>query len=83
MRNTIINSKNFLKIIFSAIIIILMGFLFACKKPVREYRIEYLTSSGGTVVGDTIQIVKSGEDATTVIAVSNEGYEFVSWSDGI
>ncbi len=79
----VINSKNILKVLFSATIIVLMGFLFACKKPVREYRIEYLTSSGGTVVGDPIQIVKSGEDATTVIAVSNEGYEFVSWSDGI
>ncbi len=79
----VINSKNILKVLFSATIIVLMGFLFACKKPVREYRIEYLTSIGGTVVGDPIQIVKSGEDATTVIAVSNEGYEFVSWSDGI
>lgn len=48
-----------------------------------EYTVKYLASQGGTVQGQTTQIVKQGENATPVTAVASENYEFVKWSDNV
>lgn len=48
-----------------------------------SYTLSYSAGDGGTIDGETTQIVLEGESGTTVIAVPNEGYEFVGWSDGI
>lgn len=44
--------------------------------------ISYRASVGGKIQGEMDQVVVSGEDAATVIAVPETGYRFVKWSDG-
>jgi hypothetical protein len=44
--------------------------------------IEYKTSAGGYIQGQTKQIVPAGGDGTTVVAVPEEGYYFDGWNDG-
>ena len=48
-----------------------------------EYEIHYIASEGGTISGDTIQKVKIRESGSMVIAVPDEGYVFIGWSDGV
>ncbi|MBP5342497.1 hypothetical protein J6Y73_01005 [bacterium] len=47
------------------------------------YTISYTAKKGGIVEGELNQVIKAGEDAEAVIAVSTHGYIFVSWSDGV
>ena len=42
---------------------------------------NYKSNYGGTLEGDTEQIVKHGESATTVTAKPFVGYSFISWDD--
>lgn len=42
-----------------------------------------MPSDGGRVSGEQIQIVDEGTDSEMVIAIPNNGYEFVGWSDGV
>lgn len=44
--------------------------------------VEYVSSTGGRVEGDTYQQVPAGSDASRVQAIPDEGYKFVKWSDG-
>ncbi len=44
--------------------------------------LKYVASTGGRIEGDDTQYIFSGGDASTVIAIADEGYEFVRWSDG-
>lgn len=46
------------------------------------YTVEYRAEEGGSILGNAVQTVKFGENATMVTAVASEGYEFVRWSDG-
>lgn len=48
-----------------------------------SYTVNYLFGSGGTVSGILTQTLYEGEIFETVVAVPLEGYEFVSWSDGV
>ncbi|MDR1939439.1 MAG: InlB B-repeat-containing protein [Clostridiales bacterium] len=43
----------------------------------------YIASEGGYIAGKTLQKVKYGENAETVTAIPDIGYEFVKWSDGV
>ena len=43
----------------------------------------YAAGEGGSISGSAIQEVASGGTGTTVLAVPNTGYIFVSWSDGL
>ena len=47
------------------------------------YTVTYVSDENGSIEGKAEQIVGKGEDATTVTAVPNEGYQFVKWSDGV
>ena len=47
------------------------------------YNLIYIAGSNGSITGSLLQIVKSGNDGTEVIAVPNTGYAFSSWSDGV
>ncbi|MBN2884616.1 hypothetical protein JXE04_01700, partial [Patescibacteria group bacterium] len=47
------------------------------------YTLTYLASSNGTISGLTTQIIMGGSNGEEVIAVSNAGYHFVNWSDGV
>ena len=52
--------------------------------PVEYITITYVVSEGeGLIEGDDVQIIEVGESATEVIAVADDGFAFVEWSDGI
>ncbi len=46
-----------------------------------EWTLTYNAGAGGTIDGDTPQVVIEGEDGTEVTAVPDEGYSFVEWDD--
>lgn len=48
---------------------------------IDTFTLNYTAGSGGTLSGDTSQIVAYGSDGTPVTAVPNTGYYFVNWSD--
>jgi len=49
----------------------------------NTYTLEYLAGAGGTVTGTTTQVVDHAGAGSTVTAVSDVGYEFDGWSDGV
>lgn len=52
--------------------------------PEREkfVTVSYLVEEGGEIEGEADQILSSGEDAAPVVAVAEDGWTFVRWSDG-
>ena len=49
----------------------------------KEYEVIYLVSLGeGHIDGETVQKVKAGSSAMPVMAVAEDGYFFLNWSDG-
>ena len=54
------------------------------ENPANYITITYGVSEGeGLIEGDDIQIIEKGESTTEVVAVADDGYAFVEWSDGI
>ena len=51
--------------------------------PAKSYTVIYQANEGGTIYGAVEQSVQEGENGTEVVAVPNEGYKFVKWSDNI
>lgn len=51
--------------------------------PPKIYTVIYQANEGGTISGAAEQSVQDGENGTEVVAVPNEGYKFVKWSDNI
>jgi hypothetical protein len=49
----------------------------------NSYTLTYLAGANGTISGTTPQTVAYGTSGTAVTAVSNTGYHFVKWSDGV
>lgn len=45
--------------------------------------VEFVSSGGGTISGQTSQMVKKGGSCSTVTAVPNEGWKFSYWSASI
>jgi hypothetical protein len=50
---------------------------------INPYTLIYATGANGSITGTSPQTVVSGGSGTVVTAVPAEGYEFVSWSDGV
>ncbi len=50
---------------------------------VNQYTITYSAGENGSIEGATIQTVDYGGDASSVTAVAEKGYHFVSWSDRV
>lgn len=81
--------KKYNKTIIIVAIIVISVCLIAicgCNKIGEEakfYTVTYLTSEGGYIDGQAEQQVESGKDGLTVVAVPDEGYRFVEWSDGV
>ncbi|HEY5483168.1 MAG TPA: InlB B-repeat-containing protein [Propionibacteriaceae bacterium] len=48
-----------------------------------SYTLTYTPGSHGIITGESWQTVPYGSDGTTVTAVADPGYHFVSWSDGV
>lgn len=51
--------------------------------PAEKYTLSYTAGEGGRIIGTLNQTVERGGDGDSVIAVANEGYEFIGWSDGV
>ena len=47
------------------------------------FTVNYVATRGGTITGETSQLVYENSNATTVTAVAQEGYYFAGWSDGL
>ncbi|MBE6544272.1 MAG: hypothetical protein E7675_07710 [Ruminococcaceae bacterium] len=52
-------------------------------EALNEYTVNYLPTIGGKITGTLTQTLFEGEIFETVVAVPDDGYEFVSWSDGV
>lgn len=48
----------------------------------NSYTLVYAAGTGGAISGSSTQIVSAGSNASSVIAIPDTGYSFVSWSDG-
>ena len=52
--------------------------------PANYITITYGVSAGeGLIEGDDVQIIEKGSNTTEVIAVADDGYAFLQWSDGL
>ena len=49
----------------------------------NKIEISYCTDGNGYISGKNNQYIPLGASAEKVSAIANEGYEFVSWSDGV
>ena len=47
------------------------------------YTIEYRATPGGSIDGESFQVLDLGKDGTEVTAIADEGYVFNMWSDGV
>jgi len=54
-----------------------------CLRDFSHFGLTYSSTTGGSVSGETEQIVAVGASGSTVTAVPDEGYIFVQWSDGL
>ena len=53
------------------------------RMKLAEYTITYTAGKNGRIDGETTQTVKKWENAQSVTAVPDDGYEFDCWSDGV
>lgn len=53
------------------------------EEQTKEYTVTYKANEGGSINGNANQTVREGKDGTEVTAVPNDGYKFVTWSDGL
>ncbi len=50
---------------------------------INVYNLAYAADEHGTLEGETTQQVEHGNSGSSVLAVPDEGYHFVQWSDGV
>lgn len=53
------------------------------EEEVEYVTVSYVADEGGLIEGDEVQILEKGGNATEVIAVAEDGWAFVEWSDGV
>ncbi len=52
--------------------------------PLENYvSVSYVIEEGGEVIGEADQLLLPGQDATTVVAIAEDGWAFVGWDDGV
>ena len=56
---------------------------FTATFEINEYTLQFNVTPGGTLTGDTTQVITHGQDGTEVIAAAEPGYNFAGWSDGV
>lgn len=45
--------------------------------------VSYFAEEGGEIEGEADQIIERGASATSVLAVAEDGWEFIGWDDGV
>ncbi len=58
-----------------------VGYMARFSIPLSTYSLNYISTQGGSVGGDSSQEILEGENGSTVTAVADSGYRFVKWSD--
>ncbi len=53
------------------------------KPSEQKFTLSYSAGAGGRIIGSLTQSVESGKNGDSVLAVPDEGYEFIGWSDGV
>lgn len=53
------------------------------EEPEIKIMVTYEAEEGGSIEGEYEQFIVKGEDAEPVLAVPEDGYVFIEWSDGI
>ena len=53
------------------------------EEPLEYVNVIYNSVEGGLVEGEFDQRIVRGEDTSEVLAVADDGYEFLQWSDGV
>ncbi len=66
-------------IVLILIISVFVSCFAACN--VGKYTVRYETDGNGTILGQAEQTLKAGGKTSDVVAIPNEGYQFVKWSD--
>lgn len=51
-------------------------------EPPEEYDVVYTVGKGGYLIGENTQTVSEGGNGQSVLAVAEDGYMFLAWSDG-
>lgn len=71
------------KFIISLIILAVLTCLAICISGcAKKYTVKYLAAEGGSVSGETTQMVSAHKDTTAVAVEPDDGYYFNGWSDG-
>ncbi len=50
--------------------------------PPESFSVKYQVATGGVIHGNPIQSVYEGENSEPVLAVADDGFMFIGWSDG-
>ncbi len=50
---------------------------------VKTFELNYEPLGEGVIEGEVFQVVEEGQNGTPVMAIPDDGYAFVSWSDGL
>ncbi len=57
--------------------------IFSTTLGVHSYQLNYFAGENGSLEGETTQTVQHGEDGEPVVAIPDQGYHFISWSDDV
>lgn len=49
----------------------------------RFYDVTYEIEGDGEIFGDIVQRIEEGKSTSSVVAIANDGFVFVGWSDGL
>ncbi len=47
-----------------------------------EFNAVFIPGEGGSIIGETVQNVTTGQDTSAVTAAASEGYDFLNWTGG-
>ena len=73
--------KSIILVLLFSISVIVVS---ACNRPITNtYNVNYNATIGGFLSGDPDQLIKHGDNASSITAIANDGYVFVKWSDGV
>jgi hypothetical protein len=50
---------------------------------IKKYSLSYFADAHGSISGTRIQEVTHGQNSSEVVAIPEQGYHFVNWSDGV
>lgn len=49
----------------------------------KFYDVNYEVDGDGEIFGDIVQRIEEGKNASSIVAIANDGFVFVGWSDGL